>query len=353
MSIKLRTRKNKDGSQSFYLDIYIKGKRNAEFLPIKILKNDPLRKQKKEMAEKIKAKREFDLASNVYGIQNPLTRDEDFLEYFDNKTKDQPYKSPKNKLKEFAKNRLINGTLPFNRIDEKFCEDYKEWLLTQISKNSASMYLSKLKAILNKALRENLIIKNPSKFVSIKMQETEKEFLTENEINKLYNTDCKNTELKRAFLFACFVGLRISDIKALTWGQIREGKLFLRQKKTKGLEYLPLSETALKILYSYEEENIIHLPDTKVFDIKVQKSQNIGNQLRKWAEKAEIKKYITFHTSRHTFTILGLTNGIDIYTMSKLLGHRSVATTQVYANIVDETVKNAVQKLPSLKLEQN
>ncbi len=348
MSVKLRTKKNKNGNQSLYLDIYYRGKRHYEFLQIMIEKNDNLKKQKKELAEKKRSQREFEIFANANKLPTYYNGENDFLEYFDKCCTDRSYKSAKNKLEEFAKNETVNGILTFNCIDEKFCEDYREWLHTKVSNNTTWVYVLKLKTVLNKAVKEKLIPYNPAKFVSVKPEETEKIYLTLEELKKLYKTEYKNMELKKAFLFACYTGLRLSDIKNLTWGQIREGKLFFRQKKTRGVEYLPINETALKILYSNTHDNVIHLPEVKVFDIKVQRSENIGYQLRQWAEKAEVEKYITFHTARHTFATTSLTYGVDLFTVSKTLGHKNINTAQIYAKIIDEKVNDSIKKLPSL-----
>lgn len=351
MSVKLRSKKTKDGGQSLYLDIYYKGKRRYDFLDIKIEKNDKDRKQKKELAEKIRSQRELEIHANAHNLPNYYNGKNDFLEYYESKCLDQSYRSSKNKLIEFSSKQLVNGKLPFNKIDEKFCEDYKAWLLTKISNNTTWVYIYKLKAVLNKAVKEKLIQYNPAKYVSIKHEETEKIYLTIEELQSLYKTDCDNKVIKRAFLFACYTGLRISDIKELTWGQIREGKLFFKQKKTKSVEYLPLNDTALEILYSDNDEKVIPLPETKVFNISNQKSKRIGKILRDWAKEAGINKYITFHTARHTFATISLTYGVEIYTVSKLLGHKSLNTTQIYAKIVNEQMNEAVKKLPPLKAE--
>ncbi|MBT8393448.1 MAG: site-specific integrase, partial [Bacteroidia bacterium] len=211
----------------------------------------------------------------------------------------------------------------------------------------AWVYVIKLKTVLYKAVREKIIPYNPAKYISVKFQEVEREYLTEEELRKLIKTPTKHTLYRNAFLFACFTGLRISDIKALTWGQIRNDKLYFRQKKTKGMEYLPLSPSAKKIL---EERNGIsnHNPDDNVFDMEKKKTERIGAKLREWASDAGIEKYITFHTSRHTFATLSLSSEIDIYTVSKLLGHKSVKMTEIYAKIINKKADEAVSKLPNL-----
>jgi len=347
MSVKLRTKKLQDGSESLYLDIYHRGKRSYDFIGLKIKKNDRNKKQIKELAEKIRSTKELEIHANAYSIPNNYNGKEDFLKFYEDNCKDAAYKSSFQKFKEFSENKIIAGRLPYNRVDEKYCEDYRDWLLTKIGHNTAWTYIYKLKAIFNKAVKQKVIHSSPAKFVSISVQETEKIYLTIDEVKNLYATDYDKYDIKEAFLFSCYTGLRLSDVKELTWGQIREGKLFFTQKKTKGVEYLPLNETAKEMLYSGLENNIRPLPEAKVFKL-FSNSEDIGIHLRKWAKKAEIYKHITFHTARHTFATMALTCDVDLYTVSKLLGHKNINTTQVYAKIVDHKVVEAVNKLPSI-----
>ena len=349
MTVKLRTRKLKGGGESFYLDIYHKGKRSYQFLGLKVYRDDKDKKSKKALAERIRSKKELELHSNIHGIPNYSNGDEDFLKYYEVNCNDQSYKSSFKKLKIFSNNKLVSGILPLNCIDEKFCESYKLWLLTdvenKVSNNTTWVYITKLKTVLNKAVREKLLTSNPAKYVKVKNIEAEKTYLNYDELLKLNKTECENEELKKAFLFACYTGLRLSDIKALTLGQIRSNKLYFRQIKTKGVEYLPLSKTALALIEDLVAER---KPDERIFQIKLVRSETIGYNLRKWAKGAGINKYITFHTSRHTFATLSLTYGVDLYTVSKLLGHKSIKMTEIYAKIVNEKADEAVNKLPIL-----
>lgn len=163
-------------------------------------------------------------------------------------------------------------------------------------------------------------------------------------------TECLNSEVKRAFLFACYTGLRFSDLKKLTWGKIQpengRHKLQYRQKKTGGFEYFPLSETANKLLK--DDSNIINFPNKQVFKLPVLRYYNYV--LKQWAKKAGIGKHLSSHVARHTFATLALTNGVDLYTVSKLLGHRDIAATQIYAKIIDKKKEEAVDMLPPLQV---
>lgn len=347
MSIKLRSKRLSNGSESLYLDIYHKGKRDYEFLDIKIKKNDPERKQKKELAERIRAKREMEIHHIFYDIPNISNGKEDFIEFYNSNWKDEKYQSSMSKFKEFIEEELNTSSISFSRVNEKLCDMYKEWLQKNTSNNTAWMYIIKLKTVLYKAVREKIIPYNPAKYVKVKFQEVEKVYLTYDELKKLNETELKYSEIKNAFIFSCYTGIRLSDIKALTWGQIRDGKIFFRQKKTKGIEYLPISPTAKNILNQIERKDMNDL-DEKVFKLGKRTSERIGEKLRDWAKEAKVNKFITFHTARHTFATLSLNSGVDLYTVSKLLGHKSIKMTEIYAKVTNKKADEAVTMLPTL-----
>lgn len=345
MSVKLRSKKLSNGSDSLYLDIYIKGNRYYETLDIKITKNDPYRKHKKEMAEAKRAKRELEIIADYHDVPKNFNGDEDFIEYFKKNYTDYSSRSSLNAFVKFLNKKTLNDKLPFKLLNEKVIEDYKEYLLNKYKNSTAWMYLIKLKTILNKAVKEKIISNNPGKHISIKLLDIEKTFLTENELKLLAETETENIEVKKAFLFSCFTGLRISDVKKLTWSQIREQKLFFRQTKTKKIEYLPLAESALKYLNLNINKSEIN-PEDNVF--KLGTEETVNNQLRAWAKKAKINKYLTFHSARHTFGTLSLSSGNDIYTVSKMMGHKSVKMTEIYAKVINKTIDEAITKLPKI-----
>ncbi len=343
MSVKLRSKKLSDGTESLYLDMYVKGNRSYEFLDIKLKKNDSQRKQKKQLAEAKRSKRELEIISNYHDIPRNFNGDDDFLEYFDKNAKDGFSISVYRNFKSFVKNKTINGELPFKIVSEKLIEDYKEYLEKTFKNSTAWVYLLKLKVILNKAIKEKLIVRSPAKYTKIKLEDIEKVFLTEDEIKLLVEKDFENIEVKKAFLFACFTGLRISDVKKIKWEQVKENKLYFRQTKTRGIEYLPLNETALKYLYLNIDKNKIE-EDKLIF--KLGNKAQINKDLREWSEKAGIKKHLVFHSARHTFATLSLSSGIDLYTVSKMMGHKSIKMTEIYAKVINKTVEEAITKLP-------
>jgi len=248
---------------------------------------------------------------------------------------------------------FTNGKLKFADLNESKIEDFKEYLLnaksiksdkTNLSQNSAVSYFNKVKAALKQAYKEGkLQIDLNARITPIKTAETRREYLTIEELNKLAKTPCNNGLLKRAALFSALTGLRFSDIQKLVWSEVEfiEGEgyfLNFSQKKTKGVEYYPISDQAFSLMGERKE------PTAKVFE-GLQYSAYHNKHLFQWIGAAGITKDITFHCFRHTFATLQLSHGTDIYTVSKMLGHKDLKTTQIYAKIVDEAKRKAAEKI--------
>ncbi|MBI5403369.1 MAG: site-specific integrase [Ignavibacteriae bacterium] len=373
MKIKLRSKKVSNGNESLYLEYYkgytktpegkIKHNREFEFLNLyfKSKPKNPIEKVENKntlaFANKILIQRQADINSGKYGIPSTLKLNVNFLEYFNSLITKRNFHRNWITTYKYLQD-YCNSETTFKDIDEKFCEGFLEYLYhvitkmgNNLSKNTVYAYFSKFNACLNKAYKEKLILQNPIKFIeSVKKQETRREYLTFDEIKSLAQTECTNDILKRAFLFSCLTGLRWSDINKLTWSDIQNFnggyRIIFTQKKTKGIEYLDISNQAYDLLGTSESDN------QRIFE-GLNYSIFMNRLLRKWCEKAKINKYISYHTSRHTFAVLQLTLGTDIYTVSKLLGHRDLTSTQVYAKIVDEKKKEAINRIPEIKINFN
>ncbi len=258
---------------------------------------------------------------------------------------------------EFLKN-FAGEPIEFSQIKMKFCEDFKSFLLTaqrggnkegMLSQNTASTYFSVFKAALKQAFIDGYFTTDISaKIKSIPAQETRREYLTIDELNTLVETPCENDVLKRAALFSALTGLRHSDIQKLKWNEIsldnNQPRINFTQKKTKGVEYMPISQQSLELCGEPKS------PNDLVFE-NLTNPAWINRPLKTWVAKAGINKNITFHCFRHTFATLQLSSGTDIYTVSKMLGHTNVKTTQVYAKVIDEKKNKAAEaiQLKSLK----
>ena len=236
--------------------------------------------------------------------------------------------------------------ITFNDIDRKFSEKFKDYLLSKLDQNTSQSYFAKFKAALNIAVDQEIINENPSRLVTILKRETTREFLTFEEVKKVIETPCADREVKNAFIVSCFTGLRISDIRELTFDQINEGYLEFRQQKTKGVERLKLHPEALSIIKDQEELRL-KSENRKIFILPLD-TGTLNKYIRNWMKEAGIQKKITYHCSRHTFATMCLTFDVDIYTVSKLLGHRDLKTTEVYAKLIDKKKDEAISKIPRL-----
>lgn len=255
-------------------------------------------------------------------------------------------------LKIFSK----DGNIPFGRIDTKLINDFKNFLLTApkggkkkgtLSQNSAATYFYIFKAALKQAFVDGyLSVDLAAKAKGIAEEESRREFLTIPELNLLAKTPCDNPVIKRAALFAALTGLRHCDIKKLHWGDRQkvgeQYRINFTQKKTKGVEYQPISDHAYNLCGTPGDS------DRLIFEDLPDPSW-ISRPIKRWIETAGIKRRITFHCFRHTFATLQIAEGTDLYTVSKILGHTNVRTTQIYAKVVDEK-KNEAANAISLDL---
>jgi len=344
MGVKLRKRKRTGNTYSLFLDIYHQGKRRFEYLNLFLTDDKANNKAVMQLAENVRAKRQLELQNEMYGFISETRMKDDFVAYFNKMVQERPedrssWKCTLKKIKEYS-----GGSVAFMHITPEWLNGFKKHLLNSVSQITAYHYYSNLKYAFNRAVREKIIYNNPCSLVeSIKKPETKREYLLLDEIKLLSETPCVNQNVKDAFLFSCFTGLRFSDVRKLTWADVKVDKIEFMQKKTKSIEYLPLSQTAIQILDRRYKEN---KDSVLVFNIPTKPVT--WDNIKRWVDKAGIRKRVSFHTARHTFATLSLTSGIDLYTVSKLLGHKDIATTQVYAKIIDQKKIDAVNKLPIL-----
>lgn len=285
---------------------------------------------------------------------------QNFIEYFDAAAKKRHANSSEsiriNWKRTLELIKLFAGEyLPFSKIDNRLAEDFRMFMLSApcggnksgtVSRNTAATYFSIFKAGLKQAFIDGyLTIDLSAKIKGIQEQETRREFLTVEELNILAATPCEQDTMKRAALFSALTGLRHCDIQKMKWKEIQidgdQARLNFTQQKTKGVEYMPISAQALQLCG--EPRKL----DQLVFEDLPDPSW-ISKPLERWIKAAGITKRITFHCFRHTFATLQLSNGTDIYTVSKMLGHTNVKTTQIYAKVVDEKKNKASQ---AIKLE--
>jgi len=240
----------------------------------------------------------------------------------------------------------------FCDVTLQWCEGFKDYLLKaksnrsdkmQIATNTAAMYFIKFKVALKSAYRYGYLPKNiNADLKSIKEVETQRDFLTLDELKKLVVTPCTNDVLKRSALLSALTGLRHSDIIKMKWGEIidTEEKYTLRYtiQKTGSYHELPIGEEAMQLCGERQE------PEKLVFaGLKYSAYEN--KALAQWIGLAGITRNITFHCFRHTFATLQLANATQITTIQKMLAHKNLETTLVYAKTLEEAKREAADKI--------
>jgi site-specific recombinase XerD len=347
--VQLRKKPIGNGKQSLYLDIYLNGNRSYEFLRLYLTKDRTNNKDVMKLAESIRAKKELEINTQEHGFVPSFKKRIKIVDYYESITrKKDPDKSTSYYSTLAHMKRWGKGDTPMAAVNENWIEKFEEYLKPIVCENSILTYFNSLKAVFNQAIKEKLIGVNPfTYFRKMKKPEVEKSFLSVEELKILAKTESDRPEIKRAFLFSCYTGLRLSDVQKLTWESVQGDKLDFRQQKTSGFEYLPLNQTAQELIFS-KGKKILGMPESKVFNLPSQ--QTITLALKRWTEKAEISKKVTFHTARHTFATVALTQGVDLYTVSKLLGHTDIKNTQIYAKIVDEKKRTAINMMPKIEM---
>ena len=292
--------------------------------------------------------------------------EQDFIEYFKKITYTRHPNASKSIIINWERVGVLLGLftegkpMSFSTINVKLLEELKMYMLTApqggkkggtVSQNTASTYFSIVKAGLKQAfIDEYLTVDVSEKVKNIPTKESRREVLTIEEVNKLANTPCSNNVLRRASFFSILTGLRHCDIQELKWGQIvrhnDSWRINFDQEKTDGVEYTPISDQAYEMCGERRD------PDRLVFEGLMNPSW-INRPVKKWIEAAGITKHITFHCFRHSYATLQLTNGTDIFTVSKMLGHTNVKTTQIYAKVVDAKKEQAAKAITIENLDKN
>ncbi len=373
MNISLRQKTLKDGRISLFLDYYLpKARQTRKKESLKLyLHPSPRTKIEKEhnkktliLAESIRSKQLLKLQHDEHDFSHlikdkEVTPKRSIVAYFKEQTQKRTgssYGIWKSVLQYIIK---YVGTdhVTLEDIDKDWVEGFKKYLQSEntpdnhipLSVNTAHIYFSKFRTVIRQACKDKLLDHNPCNDVAhIVREETEREFLTLEELKTVVKTTCQYPHLKKAFIFSALTGLRKSDIQKMRWSELQYSKeqgwyLRFTQQKTKKTETLPISEQARDLLGEPDDKEALVFKGFK-FDTTT------SLKLQVWMLASGITKKITFHCARHTFATLQLTIGTDIYTVSKLLGHKILKTTQIYAQIIDQKKVDAVNNIPNLSL---
>lgn len=380
MKVTLRQKELKNGNTSLYLDIYDNGVRKYEYLNLYLIpeKDESSRDQNRktlEMAQQINADRIINSNSSIQTDQqsksdsssdkSPLVTAwiQTYIDIIDN---DENFSHSTvrqtrylYKLMDLFLVTKRNPSLLLEDFDKSWFIKFFQWLKDEYVpakfKHKKVIHLcastlrniqQRIVAVFNKAVRDGILQSNPynrldKENIFVKPKTSHREILTPHELKRFMDYEEKSpgvVESKKGFVFACLTGLRISDIRALKWSDIKTNEdsmiLIIVQQKTKALNAVPIGDTAKQWMPEKSDDDyVFHLPSNSC----------VYDNIRRTAKNAGISKKISFHTSRHTFGTLTLAATGDLYTTQRLLGHKDIRTTAIYAEVLMEDKIKAIQ----------
>ncbi len=369
MKVTIRTKELKDGNRSIYLDVYDKGTRKYEYLRLYLVPevdNKAKRQNENAMKRANEIKAEYILGTSDLLKPKAEPKDEmtlqSWLDEYYRRVRDERGVSKGTVRHAKHIKAIIEGFLSqahkeniriadFGRGEMagllRYLGEYKGSTGKQYSPCTLWVCQKRIVTVFNSALHEGLITVNPkdrlNKSEVYGEVESSKQPLTIEEVERIAAVDTKHPAIRDAFVFACLTGLRISDICTLKWDEIHDiaGRptIVKKQVKTGNVVSVPICDTALRYMPAREcDERVFHLPSMRT----------LQERIPKIAEAAGIQKHVTFHTSRHTFATLALAADGEIKTVSSMLGHKSVKTTAIYADVGLESKAKAINGLSAI-----
>lgn len=368
-NVTLREKPLANGNISLYLDIYRDGIRVKEYLKLYIVakpKDKDERAANKEtlrLAEEIRAARQSELNHAAFGLISPVKQRVHLYDYFEKYIEAYTKKDIRmitgafERFKDFMAQEYPHRKeqIRFDELTPEMIKGFVDYLQSRSRGEGALGYYQRFKKVINSAVEKNIIHKSPCTGIRCIVDENslKKDVLSVEEIQQLAQTPYQNTELRRAFLFCLYAGLRYCDVVDLKYSNVDySGKrIRFEQDKTKGhsknsVVVIPLSQTLLSFIGPKPEKDdyIFHLPS----------HTGCLKALRTWVARAGIDKHITWHCARHSLAVnlLGEYH-VDIKTVASLLGHSGLKHTEKYTRAVDALKEKAINSLPEINIDLN
>lgn len=376
-----------DGRESLFLDYYFgyqmtydeqsgrqvaRKDRKREYLSLYLWQapRTPIERQQNketlELAKKIRFERGQQLLENMEGYRLRKNRDINFLDYFQGYI--DGYTKKDVRMFDLALRRFVdflNATDEYRKfanrikpeqITRDMVEAYTEYLQARSVGEGAKSIYARFKKVVKYAVEHDVMVKNPCMGIVIKAddQQLKKDVLSVEEIQQLITTHCdnQNPNIRRAFIFCLYCGLRYCDVKDLTFANVDYSNRLLRfeQSKTKGHSassgvVIPLNDGLLKLIGTPEGQQ-----DRNALIFPLPSYEMCLKSLRRWVKRAGIDKHISWHCARHSFAVNILNNGANIKTVASLLGHSGLKHTEKYTRAIDSLKEAAINSLPELKL---
>jgi integrase len=326
-------------------------------------KNDEI----KQLARKIRFEREQEFLKNKEGYRLKKSKAINFLDFYQtyiNKYKKKDVRVIEmalNNFKTFLAEQYPHFALHIEprQINKQMMREFVQWITDHHRGTGVSSVYRRFKKVILAAFEQGLFSENPCKGIFVDSQEDMlvKDILSAEELQKLFNTPYtwKYPDVRRAFALTCFAGMRLCDVKRLTYGDIDyQNKIIsFRQRKEEGRSHrsgvvTPMTDTLLKIVGDKPKDAT---PETLVFSLPINNSGDMCNHfLKQWTKASGIDKHITWHCGRHTFGTQTLTNGANVKVVQELMGHSSLKYTLVYLRAADEEKKKALNNLPKIEI---
>lgn len=260
----------------------------------------------------------------------------------------QKYEVSRKHVQSFLKTKYNLSDISLKEVNHMFITDFEVYLMTtcKCGANTTAKFMQFFKRIIIIAKNNGWIQTDPFANYKIRLKKVDRGYLTLEEISKIMNKKFSTKRLEQVrdiFVFSCFCGLAYIDVKKLRAENIRtsfDGNLWImgKREKTDVSFNIPLLEIPQKILEKYKGT----LPENMI--LPVPSNQKMNAYLKEIGDLCGIKKEISFHVARHSFATLTLSKGVSIESVSKMLGHTNIKTTQIYARITDAKIGNDMAK---------
>jgi integrase len=357
-SVNLREKPLRDGTVSLVLDYHEHGVRHKKTLKIYVTPADaksrnPAQREAYQEAYRIAKIEQNKVERRLLHLEHHIAPTYDlhasFLDYFQSllATRNHNWRSVARHLQHFTK-----GKLPFGSLTDEWLARFQDYLGSQVQASSVRSYMGLLLTSFNLAVRDKRMPAAPT-VRKVRVPDKPPKYLTKEQVEVLLqHREGIPDWVVQAFLFSCYTGLRISDVETLVWGEVHgngvneEGrqqyKLVKQQIKTDDVVQIPLTAQAVAILDGLglrrqgKAEAL-----ASVFPLKSR--SRLKKYVIRWREQAGV--FFTYHSSRHSFATALQTAGVDIYTTSRLMGHKDITSTTIYAKITGRQKDNAIERL--------
>ena len=385
---KLKQKVMSDGNLALYLDYYLgrinvtdeatgeiksKVQRKREFLHLSLYATPrtPIERQQNKdtlaLAQKIRFEREQEFKDGNLGYRLKADKNINFLDYYknyidgytkkDKRNIELSYKRFQDFLRDTPEYKKYSQRITPQQITRDMVIDFTEYLQSRSVGEGAHTLFARFKKVVAYAFEHGVFLKNPCNKITIKIDRgvLKKDVLSQEEMQQLIATHYQreNPNIRRAFIFCLYTGMRYCDVKDLTFASIDYANKMLKfeQNKTKGHSansgvVIPLNDGLLKLIGEpttpdNRAELVFPLPSYEM----------CLKAVKRWVKRAGINKHISWHCARHSFAVNILNNGANIKTVASLLGHSGLQCTEKYTRAVDSLKQEAINSLPTLNLD--